>query len=309
MQENYPNQEDNKPEILDMEAAAHCWNEECDSDMVYPIDWERADSYHHICTLRCPNCEDIRDAMMNEAQIERFDCLLDRGTDSLTRDLRNLLYANMATEINSFVSAMDEEHIVPDDFGIPNVPKEDECDAIIEQAHRMTEEEIETNMESEINSFVMDLKAGRIVPDDFGIPRIPKEEECDVAIERAHIMAEPTGIDAKLKDEIKNRGILSTLDEVYACQNQSCESDMVYPTDWEQHKGRYWEVVLRCPNCEECTMGIMNEELIERFDCLLDRGTDSLVRDLRNLTYFNMATEINSFVQALDNDHILPEDF
>lgn len=252
MQENYPNQEDNKPEIVDMKTAPYCWNEECGSDMVYPIDWEIEDGPHHVCTLRCPNCEDIRDAMMHEAQIERFDDLLDKGTDSLIRDLRNLLYANMATEINTFVVALDEDHVVPDDFGIPRVPKEDECDAIIEQAHKMTDEG-----------------------------------------ERG----------------IENRGILSTVEEATICQNQSCESDMVYPTDWEQLEGGYWEAFLRCPNCEDCTMGIMDEELVEKFDCFHDRGSDELARDLRNLTSSNMYDEINVFVRALEEDVILPEDF
>ncbi|HEV7918995.1 MAG TPA: hypothetical protein VGO97_05395 [Solirubrobacterales bacterium] len=101
--------------------------------------------------------------------------------------------------------------------------------------------------------------------------------------------------------------IASTIDDVALCID--CECDMVYPIDWEQSDGSHWRVTLRCPNCEEITDGVMGEDLIEKFDCLLDRGTDSLVRDLRNLTYANMATEINSFIGALHEDHILPEDF
>ncbi|MGK2879055.1 MAG: hypothetical protein ACSLFF_10865 [Solirubrobacterales bacterium] len=101
--------------------------------------------------------------------------------------------------------------------------------------------------------------------------------------------------------------VASRLDDVANCVH--CDCDMVYPIDWEQAEGTLWRVTLRCPNCEEVSPGVMSEELIEKFDCLLDRGTDSLVRDLRNLTYANMATEINSFVGALDGGHILPEDF
>jgi hypothetical protein len=101
--------------------------------------------------------------------------------------------------------------------------------------------------------------------------------------------------------------IAKVIDDVSVCVH--CECDMVYPIDWEQADGAYWRVTLRCPNCEEVSPGVMDEELIEKFDCLLDRGTDSLVRDLRNLTYANMATEINAFVGALDGDNILPEDF
>lgn len=101
--------------------------------------------------------------------------------------------------------------------------------------------------------------------------------------------------------------VATTIEEVTTCTH--CECDMVYPIDWEQAESTLWRVTLRCPNCEEVSPGVMDEELIEKFDCLLDRGTDSLVRDLRNLTYANMATEINSFVGALDSGHILPEDF
>ncbi len=101
--------------------------------------------------------------------------------------------------------------------------------------------------------------------------------------------------------------IASKIEDVSHCQH--CDCDMVYPIDWEQAEGTHWRVTLRCPNCEDVAPGVMDEELIEKFDCLLDRGTDSLVRDLRNLTYANMATEINTFVGALGEGHILPEDF
>lgn len=101
--------------------------------------------------------------------------------------------------------------------------------------------------------------------------------------------------------------VATEIDQVTICKH--CECDMVYPIDWEQADGTLWRVTLRCPNCEDVFQGAMDEELIERFDCLLDRGTDSLVRDLRNLTYANMATEINAFIGALDSGHILPEDF
>ena len=101
--------------------------------------------------------------------------------------------------------------------------------------------------------------------------------------------------------------VARTIEEVANCVH--CDCDMVYPIDWEQAEGTHWRVTLRCPNCEEVSPGTMDEELIEKFDCLLDRGTDSLVRDLRNLTYANMATEINAFIGALDSDLVLPEDF
>lgn len=113
------------------------------------------------------------------------------------------------------------------------------------------------------------------------------------------------------KSMVRNRrvedAVAVDIEDVSLCRH--CDCDMVYPIDWEQAEGTLWRVTLRCPNCEDVAPGVMDEELIEKFDCLLDRGTDSLVRDLRNLTYANMATEINTFVGALGEGHILPEDF
>jgi hypothetical protein len=101
--------------------------------------------------------------------------------------------------------------------------------------------------------------------------------------------------------------IARTIEDVSLCP--SCECDMVYPIEWEQAEEDVWGVTLRCPNCERVRDGMMDEGLIEKFDCLLDRGTDLLVHDLNNLTYANMVTEINAFVAALDGGHLLPEDF
>lgn len=94
-----------------------------------------------------------------------------------------------------------------------------------------------------------------------------------------------------------------------AAKCPQCEAKFCYPIDWEQVTKPYWKVTLRCPDCEHRRDAHMIEEEIERFDNDLDRGTDALVRDLRRLTYSNMATEINAFVAAIDAGHVLPEDF
>ena len=49
--------------------------------------------------------------------------------------------------------------------------------------------------------------------------------------------------------------------------------------------------------------------IVDRFDEVLDRGTDELVDDLTRLIRANMEDEIERFVDALDADLILPEDF
>lgn len=125
-------------------------------------------------------------------------------------------------------------------------------------------------------------------------------------------LPDPNGLDALFEAPAAipdNRPSIETktLGDISICP--SCDCEMVYPIDWARAESNRWQVTLRCPNCERVDSGVFNEDLIERYDCLLDRGTDSLVRDLRNLTYANMATEISAFVDALQSDFVLPEDF
>lgn len=89
----------------------------------------------------------------------------------------------------------------------------------------------------------------------------------------------------------------------------SCGSDLVYPVEWDEAGATHWEVSLRCPNCEWTGTGIFEQDVVDRFDEELDRGTESLVRDLRRLIHANMEEDIERFVSALDAGHIVPEDF
>jgi hypothetical protein len=98
-----------------------------------------------------------------------------------------------------------------------------------------------------------------------------------------------------------------TVSDLHVCG--SCESQLVYPTEWDEAGTTHWEVTLRCPNCEWTGTGIFEQELVERFDEELDRGTEALVRDLKRLAHANMEDEIERFCSALDGDHIVPEDF
>jgi uncharacterized protein with PIN domain len=88
-----------------------------------------------------------------------------------------------------------------------------------------------------------------------------------------------------------------------------CSSDLVYPVAWEEADQASWEVSLRCPNCEWTIVGIFDEAAIQRFDDTLDRGTEALVADLRQLTRANMEADVERFVSAISADHVLPEDF
>ena len=88
-----------------------------------------------------------------------------------------------------------------------------------------------------------------------------------------------------------------------------CESDLVYPTTWEEADENHWSVSLRCPNCEHFEQGVYSQNECDRFDDHLEAGTDALTRDFKRLMAANMAEEIDRFVAALDADAIQPMDF
>jgi len=88
-----------------------------------------------------------------------------------------------------------------------------------------------------------------------------------------------------------------------------CESELVYPTDWCPAPRKRWNVDLRCPECEWLGNGNYSQELVDRFDEVLDIGTEQLLTDLQLLARANMEEQVERFVAALRTGQILPEDF
>ena len=95
--------------------------------------------------------------------------------------------------------------------------------------------------------------------------------------------------------------------DIHVCPE--CTSELVYPVAWEEADRSRWEVSLRCPNCEWQVTDLFEEQAIQRFDETLDRGTEALVADLRQLTRANMEEDVERFIAALTAGHVLPEDF
>jgi hypothetical protein len=95
--------------------------------------------------------------------------------------------------------------------------------------------------------------------------------------------------------------------DLHVCPD--CESDLVYPTTWEEADEKHWSVSLRCPNCEHFEQGVFSQDECDQFDDHLEAGTDALTRDFKRLMAANMAEEIDRFVTALDADAIQPMDF
>lgn len=88
-----------------------------------------------------------------------------------------------------------------------------------------------------------------------------------------------------------------------------CSRDLVYPVDWSPAGPLQWSVALRCPECEWRGAGVYSQEVVDRFDEVLDEGTQALLDDLELLTRANMEEQAECFATALRDDLILPEDF
>jgi hypothetical protein len=84
---------------------------------------------------------------------------------------------------------------------------------------------------------------------------------------------------------------------------------LVQPVNWRPHGEGYWQVVLRCPECEWRGRDSCSQDEIDRYDEVLDRGGQELIEDLRALIRANMSEEADRFATALATDSILPEDF
>jgi hypothetical protein len=88
----------------------------CGSGMVQPLAWEPAGGRTTWRVWRrCPECDWRADGVYDEAAIEAYDELLDRGAHELAAELRELERANMAELAETFVAALDADLIGADD--------------------------------------------------------------------------------------------------------------------------------------------------------------------------------------------------
>jgi hypothetical protein len=113
---------------------------------------------------------------------------------------------------------------------------------------------------------------------------------------------EPSIFETRLTTTTPRRG-----DDLHICP--SCNSELVYPTDWAPAGSRHWHVALRCPECEWNGGGRYGQAVVDRLDEALDQGTESVLDDLNVLVRANMEDQIERFAAALQADQILPEDF
>lgn len=95
----------------DLQVCLACW-----SGLVFPVQWEESGPENWSVLLRCPNCDTYREGIFAQRTVDAFDDALNRGADTLAREYRRLMRANMTEEIERFVAALEADAILPEDF-------------------------------------------------------------------------------------------------------------------------------------------------------------------------------------------------
>jgi hypothetical protein len=89
---------------------------QCNCDLVQPIAWcEDAESRWQL-TLECPNCSWLESGLYDRADVERLEDTLDEGLCTMISDLHRLTQANMADDIERFITAVHADQVLPEDF-------------------------------------------------------------------------------------------------------------------------------------------------------------------------------------------------
>ena len=87
----------------------------CGSRLVHPVSWhETPDGFEVL--LRCPECLIHAHDGFSDAELARYDSVLNDGARVLIAQLRILARANMSDYVQRFSSALHAGHIQPEDF-------------------------------------------------------------------------------------------------------------------------------------------------------------------------------------------------
>jgi len=89
---------------------------DCNSELVQPIDWSEAADECWNLVLNCPNCDWYTEGLYTQDQVRELEDRLDEGLADMLRDLQRLTQANMADQIDRFISALNADQILPEDF-------------------------------------------------------------------------------------------------------------------------------------------------------------------------------------------------
>jgi hypothetical protein len=88
----------------------------CGLDYVNPVDWEPLDEAGWWMLLRCAECETYREAIVADADAERFDSELNRRADVLARALHRIERQEMLADVEMLTMALRRGLIDAADF-------------------------------------------------------------------------------------------------------------------------------------------------------------------------------------------------
>lgn len=89
-----------------------------------------------------------------------------------------------------------------------------------------------------------------------------------------------------------------------------CRSHNVTPVTWDECGNDYWDMVLRCPDCDTFqTLCAVPQSDCDDYDTWLDDERDEMVKAYNAMRHWAMCGFLDAFLAALDADAILPEDF
>jgi hypothetical protein len=89
---------------------------DCSSELVQPVDWSEAPEECWTLVLNCPNCDWYTEGLYTQDQVRELEDRLDEGLADMLRDLQRLTQANMADQIDRFITALNADQILPEDF-------------------------------------------------------------------------------------------------------------------------------------------------------------------------------------------------
>jgi len=88
----------------------------CSAPLVQPIDWAEAGEERWQLELLCPNCGWSTVGVFNQAEVEALEDRLEEGLSEMLADLHRLAQANMSEQVERFITALNANHILPEDF-------------------------------------------------------------------------------------------------------------------------------------------------------------------------------------------------
>ncbi len=93
------------------------------------------------------------------------------------------------------------------------------------------------------------------------------------------------------------------------CNCRACNGELVQPLERYPASEGHWTALLRCPDCEQTSLGLYSQQEVDKYEDWFDEGVVALelIADLTERR--NFRDEGNNFINALRAGHILPEDF